>query len=176
MQFHTRIFVRVRNPGAQIAKIGGYLLTTSFMVFVILELSNAWDSYAGYLLYPFAAGVIASIAGRLIAKGNLYQIGLSDTQLVVDAAGIQIGAQTFPMDHITNLDFLVEGYDGMPTIRRGWVGARRRRPISGANNKIHFRAGGTRYLHQFYLPDRFAMQQLSQVFRTFYEGGIPFRE
>ncbi|HUB62031.1 MAG TPA: hypothetical protein VL978_15055, partial [Puia sp.] len=122
--------------------------------------------------------VLIMIAGRIIAKGNMFRIGLSDTDLVVAEDGVRIGNEFYPLDQITSLDFMIEGYDGAPTLRmgRGLFLLRKPRRLSGANNKIHFRSGGKRYLYQFYLPDRIAMQQLGQVFLIFYERRVSFGE
>ena len=106
----------------------------------------------------------------------MWEIGLSDTDLLVDENGIGIGTEWFALNQITELAFLIEGYDGQPTLMRTRVGLRRGRPSSGAKNKIHFVEGGKRHLYQFYLPDRLTMQQLGQVFRIYYERGVSFGE
>lgn len=48
--------------------------------------------------------------------------------------------------------------------------------MSGADNKIHFRAGGKRHIYQFYLRTDVDMQQLGRIFRVYYALGVRFRE
>lgn len=107
----------------------------------------------------------------------MFEIGLSDTDLVVGEEGIRIGDEFFAFDRITDLDFWVEGYDGMLGLKfRGYRSLRNVGKLSGADNKIHFRVNGRRYLYQFYLPDRNSMNRLGLVFKMFYERQIPFGE
>lgn len=177
MQFETRIFVKVGNPGARVADLGGFLLFFSFLFGAVVLYYNLNASWYYFSLIGLGLGVIALIIGRIMTKGNMFDIGLSDTALVVADEGIGIGNKWYPIDQVADLDFMIEGYDGQPTIRLGRIFLRRRRRgLTGANNKIHFRAGGERYLYQFYLPDRLSMQQLGQVFWIYYERQVPFGE
>jgi hypothetical protein len=176
MQFQARIFVPVRNPGARIAELGGPLFFGSLLVGAAVQTLKAPGSYQFYSLGLLGLSILCMIVGRIIAKGNLFTVGLSDTDLVVEEDGLRIGDTFYPLDQITDLDFMIEGYDGAPTFRRGFISARSGARLSGANNKIRFRAGGKKYIYQFYLPDQLAMQQLGQVFRIFYEQGVSFRE
>jgi hypothetical protein len=176
MQFQARIFVKVRNPGARIAELGGPLFFGSLLVGAAVRTLKAPDSYQFYSLGLFGLSILCMIVGRIIARGNLFTIGLSDSELIVAEDGVRIGNEFYPMDQLTDLDFMIEGFDGAPTFRRGLIFARRRARLSGANNKIHFRSGGKRYIYQFYLPDQLSMQQLGQVFRIFYEQGVSFGE
>jgi hypothetical protein len=89
--------------------------------------------------------------------------------------GIRVGEEFYPHDQLSDLDFWVEGYDGMGLIVRG-RGYLRRSKYHGTGNKIHFRVGGKKHLYQFYLPDLNSMNNLGQVFRKYYEHRIPFRE
>jgi hypothetical protein len=178
MQFQARIFVSVRNPGARIAGIGAWMFFGSLVLFAALEAFKVLDTYAKYWLWLFGLAILCMIVGRIVAKGNMFTIGLSDTDLVVGEDGVQVGNELYPLDQLTDLDFMIEGYDGAQTIRRGIIPLiyRRAGRLTGANNKIHFRAGGKRHLYQFYLPDRLSMQQLGLVFRIFYERSVPFGE
>jgi|SRR5580658_162805 len=176
MQFQTRIFVPVRNPGARIVNFAGPLMVGGIFLTGILRALKVPESYKDYSLGLIGIGILCWIVGRIVAKGNLFTIGLSDTDLVVAEDGVRVGNEFYPLEQITDLDFMIEGYDGAPSIRRGIVIFRRPAGLSGANNKIHFRAGGKRYLYQFYLPDQLFMSQLGQVFRIFYERGVSFGE
>jgi len=180
MQFQSRIFVKVKNPGARVADIGGALVIVSMVSEAGLAAFKVPRYFLVYPLGLLVLSILCMIIGRIIARGNMFSIGLSDTDLVVAEDGVRVGNEFFPLEQITDLDFMIEGYDGQPTVRWGrgiliFLSSKRGR-LSGANNKIHFRAGGQRYLHQFYLSDQLAMQQLGQVFRIFYERGVPFGE
>jgi hypothetical protein len=175
MEFQSRIFVRVSNPGARTADVGGVLIIVAMLLGVVLKLLKVPDSYEYYCLYVLGFGILCMIAGRIIAKGNMFTIGLSDTELVVAENGIRVGEEFYPHDQLSDLDFWVEGYDGMGLIVRG-RGYLRRSKYHGTGNKIHFRVGGKKHLYQFYLPDLNSMNNLGQVFRKYYEHRIPFRE
>ena len=175
MEFQSRIFVKVSNPGARVADLGGILFIASIVLAVVLKLLKVWDSYAYYCLYVLGLGILCMITGRIIAKGNMFTIGLSDTELVVAENGIRVGEEFYPHDQLSDLDFWVDGYEGMGLIVRG-RGYVRRRKYHGTGNKIHFRVNGRKHLYQFYLPDLNSMNNLGQVFRKYYERRIPFRE
>ncbi len=77
-------------------------------------------------------GILCMIGGRIIAKGNLFRIGLSDTELMVAENGVRVGEEFYSHDRLTDLAFWVEGYDGQPMLRYGRFGVSRgRRNMSG---------------------------------------------
>ena len=177
MEFQAKIFVSVSNPGARIAELGGPLVMGSVVLLGFLKLVKVPDYYEFYGIGLLVLGLLCMIGGRIMAKGNLFRIGLSDTELVAAENGVRVGEEFYSHDRLTDLAFWVEGYDGQPTLRYGRFGVSRgRRSLSGAENKIHFRANGKKHLYQFYLPDQGSMSQLGQVFRIYYERQIPFRE
>ena len=178
MEFQSRIFVRVKNPGARIADLGGPLIIGSMLLVGVVEKLKLPAPFEYYCIGLLVLGILCAIGGRIIAKGNMFTIGLSDTDLVVAEDGVRVGNELFLLDQLTDLDFMIEGYDGAPTIIRGraFLLGRRRGRLTGANNKIHFRADGKKHLYQFYLRDQGSMSQLGQVFRTFYQRCVPFRE
>jgi hypothetical protein len=177
MEFQSRIFVRVSNPGARIADLGGILVMGSAVLLGVLKLFKVSDSYGNYSIYLLILGILFMIVGRIIAKGNMFTIGLSDTELVVAEDGVRVGEEFYSHDQLTDLDFWIEGYDGMTTLKLGRFGVSRSgRKLSGADNKIHFSADGKKHLYQFYLRDQGSMSQLGQVFRKYYQRRIPFRE
>src|ERR1700734_4024779 len=109
MEFRSKIFVRVKNPGARIADLGGMLVYGSFVLIAILKVLKAPP---GYMLGGFCltvAAIIMVFIGRKIAKGNMFEIGLADTELVVAEDGVRIGEEYYPLDQITDLDFWIEG-------------------------------------------------------------------
>ena len=149
----------------------------SVVLLAVLNLLKVPGFYEYYCIGLLVVGLLCMIVGRIIAKGNMFRIGLSDTEFVAVEDGVRVGEEFYSHDQLTDLDFWVEGYDGMPTLRFGRFGVTRsRRNMSGAENKVHFRANGKKHLYQFYLPDQGSMSQLGQVFRIYYERRIPFRE
>lgn len=178
MEFQAKIFVKVSNPGARMADLGGIVFIGSILLLAGLALFKVSDRYENYCYGLIGFGILCAIAGRIIAKGNMFKIGLSDTELVVGENGLRVGEEYYLHDQLTDLDFWIEGYDGMPIVTYGrfFTVSRGRRKLSGADNKVHFRVEGKKHLYQFYLPDRGSWSQLGQVFRTYYERRIPFRE
>jgi hypothetical protein len=175
MEFQSRIFVKVSNPGARISELGNILIMGSAVLFGALKLLKVPAPYEYYCFIVLGLGILCMIVGRIMAKGNMFTIGLSDTELVVAESGVRVGEVYYSHDQLTDLDFWVEGYDGMPMIARG-RGYMRRSQYSGAGNKIHFRIDGKKHLYQFYLPDLNSLNNLGQVFRKYYERGTPFHE
>jgi hypothetical protein len=177
MEFQAKIFVSVSNPGARIAELGGPFIMGSIVLLAVLKVVKVPDFYGFYCIGLLVLGLLCMIVGRMIAKGNMFRIGLSDTELVAAENGVRVGEEFYSHDQLTDLAFWVEGYDGLPTLKFGRFGVTRSgRKVSGAENKIHFRANGKKHLYQFYLPDQSSMSQLGQVFRIYYERRIPFRE
>jgi hypothetical protein len=176
MEFQSRVFVKVSNPGAQMADFGGILIMGAAVLAGVLKLLKESDSAERYGFLVFILGILCVIVGRIIAKGNMFKIGLSDTELGIDENGIRVGEKFYSYDQLIDLDFWIEGYDGMPRLRMGRLIISANRMLSGVDNKIHFRADGKKHFYQFYLPDKVSMSQLGQVFRTYYERRIPFHE
>ena len=48
MQFQTQIFVKVKNNGARLAKLGGYLFAASLLIVGALTVTKAADAYLNY--------------------------------------------------------------------------------------------------------------------------------
>lgn len=104
--FQTRIIEKKKNPRARVATVGVVL----FMAGMLLSVVHGYEQYA---LWSFGAGMVLLIGGAVYAKGNLSNIGVSDTDVVVNVSSIRIWDMTYPIDQIAGLEFLVEGYDGM---------------------------------------------------------------
>jgi hypothetical protein len=177
MKFETKIFVPVKNPGARIADIGGAVFFAALVLLGAAKAIDLPDFYRVGIAGLWILSIPTIFIGRRIARGNLYEIGLSDTDLVLAEDGVRIGEEYYPHDQITDLDFWVEGYDGMigPQFK-GYRSFRNQGRMSGADNKIHFRAGGKRHRYQFYLRDDVSMRRLGDVFRILYAQGVPFKE
>jgi hypothetical protein len=177
MEFQSRIFVKVSNPGARISDMGGVLFYGSFLLIAIMKILKMPNEYMLYCLGLTVLAGIMIFVGRKIAKGNMFSIGLSDTELVVSEDGVRVGDTFYTHDQLTDLDFWIEGYDGMVGPQfKGYRSFRNLGKLSGTDNKIHFRIDGKKHLYQYYLQDENSMNNLSQVFRKYYERGIPFRE
>jgi hypothetical protein len=179
MQFETKVFVRVKNTGARVADSGGVLFfATLLLVAVFGGLKYRITPQVGIVLvFLWIGSIVLVFVGRRMAKGNLFEIGLSDTVLVLLDDSIHVGNEVYSFDQVTDLDFWIEGYDGMigPQFK-GYRSFRNQGRLSGADNKIHFRADGRRHLYQFYLRNDVDMQQLGRIFRSYYSKGVPFRE
>jgi hypothetical protein len=92
---------------------------------------------------------------------------------VISGLEIRIGTQIYPLSRVQDIDFEVEGYDGM-------IGKRLSSPeegqINGMHNYLRFIVDGQKQVCQFYLAGPSAVQQLGLLFRGFYEKGTPFVE
>jgi hypothetical protein len=177
MEFQSKIFVRVSNPGARLSDLGGILLMSSIVLIAVLKLLKASEMYSLFDIGLAVIGIALVLVGRSQANGNMFNIGLSDTNLVVTSKGIRLGEEFYPLDQVSDLDFWINGYDGMKGPQfKGYRNFRNQGRMSGADNKIHFRANGKKHLYQFYLPDQDSMNELGQVFRLFYEHRVPFGE
>ncbi len=177
MQFYAKTFVSVSNPGARMYETGGVLFLSSFAVMGLMKIMKVPIAYGLYSLILTGAGIILLIVGRIVSKGNMFAIGLSDNDLVISEDGIQTAGNSFPVNEISDLHFWIEGYDGMvgPTFK-AYRNFRNQARLSGADNKIHFRVDGKKHLYQFYLPNQESMNLLGQLFRSFYEQGVSFHE
>lgn len=72
-------------------EIGSVLFFGSLILAGVLSALKISDSYQIWSLCLFILGILSMIVGRIIAKGNMFTIGLSDTDLVVAEDGVQVG-------------------------------------------------------------------------------------
>ncbi len=107
------------------------------------------------------------------AKGDLADVEVSAKDLVINDVEIRIGETVYPLGQVQDIDFMVEGYDGMQ-------GRQYRGPseglINGMNNYLDFSASGESVRCYFYLAGQEAVQQLGLLFKEFYRKRINFVE
>lgn len=137
---------------------------------VFIALMHGAERYA---FTAFGVSAVLLIGGAIWAKGDLTNIMVSDSELVVSRCDIRIGAEVYPLMRITALDFLVEGYDGMqgPDWDSPTEGI-----LNGTMNYLYFVFEGRKIKCRFYLPDAAHMQQLGSVYKQLYAAGITFVE
>jgi hypothetical protein len=166
MEFRTKIVVSRRNKRAYTAYVGLFIAAASLLLVFIPSLSV-------YIPYVFGTGVAVVVIGALIARGDVRNYGLSGDELVISTEGIQVGALFHPLKMVRAMDFNVEAYAGM-YVNDGAM-------ISGSNsdgmtNELKFESGGASVKCGFYLGSKQQVQQLAQLFDTFYQQHIPFIE
>ena len=166
MEFRTKIVVSRRNKRAYIAYMGLFIAVASLLLVFIPSLDV-------YIPYVFGTGVAVVVIGALIARGDVRNYGLSGEELVISTEGIRLGALFHPLKMVRSMDFNVEAYAGM-YVNDGAM-------ISGSNsdgmtNELKFESGGGLVKCGFYLGSKQQVQQLAQLFDTFYQQHIPFIE
>lgn len=174
MEFQTKIVEGNKNPKARIVWAGGGL----FFLAMILTCIHGYERYG---LWLFGVAVVLMIGGALLVKGNFTFIDVSTTDIVIGTTGVRVGDTTYPLSQLTDIEFLVEGYDGMsdsygyvPITRRNYSTTRGR--VNGMNNYLTFKLGDEKVEWQFYLPDPQHVQQLGALFEELYSKHIPFVE
>lgn len=170
MKFHTKIVERNKNPKARVAWGGGILAGLGMIL-------TCFDPYRTYGLWLLGIGVVVLIVGTLVAKGDVDAIDVSATDLTIDTEAIKIGESSYLIGTVSDIEFQVEGYDGM-LISQG-PGAQNSRYLrynNGMNNFLSFTCGDEKNEWEFYLQDAQHVQVLGQLFKDFYSKGIAFRE
>ena len=166
MAFQTRLVVGKKNPKVRIAGAGAVLLVVS----VFLTMAPGYNSYA---LWGFGVSVALILVGAVLAKGDLADIEVSDSDLVINVSEIRTGDSVYPLSQVEELVFDVEGYDGM-------IGKRFTSPeegqINGMDNTVRFTFIGEKQDFRFYLSGPAEVQQLGLLFKELYEKRIPFEE
>jgi hypothetical protein len=173
MQFQAKIVEGNKNPNARIAWAGGGLL---FLGMVLM----CTDAYRRYGFWLFGIAIVVLIVGALRSKGDVGLIAVSDTDLVVSAEEIRVGDAIYPVGRVSDIQFQVEGYDGMLDpdgyARDSLRGRRNRGHVNGMNNYLNFRVGDSKQEWQFYLADAHQAQQLGACFKELYSKRVPFVE
>ena len=170
MEFQTKIIEKKKNPRARVAIVGVVLL----VVAMILALIRGYEHAA---MWTFGVAMVVLVGGAIYAKGDLTHIAVSPIDLVVNVSEMRIGEAAYPMGQIEELEFSVEGYDGM------WIPgtgnnsySNRGSSYNGMDNYISFGYAGEKVECRFYLPDAHHVQLLGGVFKEFYAKRIVFTE
>jgi hypothetical protein len=166
MEFRTKMVVSRRNARAYVAYAGLFIAVSSLAVAFIPAVSY-------YYPYVFGVGIGIVILGAIIARGDVRSYGLSEDELVVNAAGITVGAVHYPMRTVSRIDFNVEAFNGMYVNDGAMVSGSN---SDGMTNQLSFESGGTKINCGFYLSGKGQVQELALLFNEFYERRIPFVE
>ena len=169
MEFQTKIIEKKKNPRARVAIAGVVLLVAA----MILALIRGYEQPA---LWTFGVAMVVLVGGAVYAKGDLTHIRVSPIDLVVNVSEMRIGEAAYPMGQIEELEFSVEGYDGMWIPGTGNSQHSRESAYNGMDNYISFRYAGEKVGCRFYLPDAVHVQLLGGVFKQFYAQRVPFTE
>lgn len=144
-------------------------------VAIVLLLVYGYERYAlsAFGVVAFSLSAVLLIGGIVWTRGDLKNIMVSATDLVVTGTDIWIGATEYPLARVTELDFLVEGYDGMqgPDWDSPTEGV-----LDGTKNYLCFVFDGREVKCRFYLPNAAAMQQLGGLYKELYAARVPFVE
>ena len=170
MEFQTKIIEGNKNPRARVVWVGAALIFVSMVLMCM-------NGYVHYGFWLFGAGVVVLIVGLMGAKGDVDLMELSETNLVMDCEQIRVGETVYPLSQVTEIEFQVEGYDGMVD-EQGYASTRYRGQgiLNGMNNYLDFKFEDEKVEWQFYLPDPASVQQLGELFKELYSKGILFRE
>ena len=168
MEFQTKIVEHKKNPRARVPAIGVVL----FIVAMILSVTH-FEQFAVWL---FGVAMVLLIGGAIYARGDLSNIGVSATDLVINISEVRIGATQYLLSQVANLEFIVEGYDGMET--PGTSNYRRNREdyLNGMDNYLCFVSDGNEVKCRFYLGDPQHVQLLGALYKEFYSRRISFVE
>ena len=171
MVFRTKIITGRKNPKATVAIAGALSLVLAVCVLRV----HGYERYtlSGFRVTVFSLSAILLAGGVLWARGGLTSIMVSVTDLVVSSSDIRIGTAVYPLGQVTQLDFLVEGYDGMqgPDCDLPTEGV-----LNGTMNYVYFVFHGREVRCRFYLPDEGRMRELGRIYKELYEAGVPFLE
>jgi hypothetical protein len=166
MEFRTKLVLGKKNKKARLSVLGALVL----LVGVFMAMADGYERYA---LWTFVAGVVLLVVGAILAKGDLSDIEVSDSELVISRDGIRIGEEFYTMGLIQNMDFRVEGFDGM---RGKSYDSPTEGIINGMDNYLTFEVAGEEISCIFYLPGPAKVQELGLLFRDFYAQKIHFIE
>jgi hypothetical protein len=162
MEFRTKRVVATARKKATLSYIGFVLAVCS-----ILPISLPEWRLVGTIV--FIAGILLVLAGAFIAKGNISIVGLSGDDLVVTPEKICLGKEEYPMQKVKELDFDVNGFNGMQDPYSSYK-------LDGMGNQIKFLYEGSTVKSQFYLNSQEHVRQLGELFKSFYEQHVPFVE
>lgn len=166
MEFRTRLVTRKRNKRAYIAYAGLVIAASSLLLVFIPNMDD-------YIPYVFGGGIAVVVIGTVVARGDVRNYGISEEELIINNAGITVGAMHYPFSMITDMDFNVEAYNGLYVNDGAMVSGSK---SDGMTNDLSFRAGGSKVSCGFYLDSQQHVQLLGLVFHEFYTRHVPFVE
>jgi hypothetical protein len=165
LEFKVKLVTAKKNPKARVAILGAALL----MISVFLSLADGYEKYAEF---AFAAALIALIGGAIYAKGDLADIEVSSSELLMSHLEIRIDNSIYPINQVQEMHFDVDGYDGM--VAPGSI--KTAGNTNGMDNYLDFSYLGEKIKCRFYLSGPQDVQQLGLLFRELYGNHVAFRE
>ena len=162
MEFRTKRVVVTARKKATLSYIGFGLAACSILP---IGLPEWWGP--GTMI--FVVGILLVLVGAFIAKGNISIVGLSEEELVVTQEKICLGKEEYPIRKVKELDFDVNGFNGMQDPYSAYK-------LDGMGNQIKFDYEGSTIRSQFYLNSQEHVRQLGEMFKLFYEQHVPFIE
>ncbi len=169
MQFWTKSVKHQNDIRVRLSEAGGILMLVCGVLVSVAEKMR-------YSEEPAAIGALAGLClllvGWILRGFKVVRPLVTGTDIMISVNEIRIGDQTFLVDELEYLDFLVNSYEGMAGPRIRW----RRITLRGTDNNLYFTAKGKRYSFGFFLEDPIAMRRLEMLFREYYQKGIRFRE
>ena len=106
MEFQTKIIEKKKNPRARVAFAGIALLVLA-IIFTFIK------CYEHVTMWTFGIGMVVFAVGAIYAKGDLSHTRVSAADLIVNVSELRIGAEAYPIGQVEELEFMVDGYDGM---------------------------------------------------------------
>ena len=168
MEFQTKIIEKKKNPRARVAFAGIALLVLA-IIFTFIK------GYEHVTMWTFGIGMVVFAGGAIYAKGDLSHTRVSAADLIVNVSELRIGAEAYPIGQVEELEFMVDGYDGMYVEGSG-NNQNRGRTYSGMDNYVTFGYAAEKTECRFYLSDARHVQLLGGVFKEFYALRVPFTE
>jgi hypothetical protein len=166
MQFRTKLVIKRRNKRAWLAYAGLFIAASSLILVFIPSLND-------YIPYVFGTGIGIVVIGAVIARGDVATYGLSEENLVVGSAGIDVGGEHYPLNQIISMDFDVQAYAGMYVNDGAMISGSK---SDGMTNRLSFEIDGRTIACGFLLESPAHVQLLGLMFNEFYERHIPFIE
>jgi hypothetical protein len=166
MEFRTKLVITRKNKRAWLAYAGLFIAASSLVLVFIPSLTD-------YIPYVFGTGIGIVVIGAIIARGDVATYGLSEEDLVIGSAGVDVGGRHYPGGQVVNMDFDVQAYEGMYVNDGAMISGSK---SDGMTNRLSFEAGGKTVTCEFFLESPAHVQQLGLLFNAFYEQHIPFIE
>jgi hypothetical protein len=169
MQFWSKLVVKPNDIRTRLMEAGGIVMLVCWPLRAIMARMGHSEDFT---LVGVLAGFTLVLIGLTLKKDKIRPTRVMDIDIIITSREIRIGKQTFRIDQVEYLDFLVNSYQGMPGPSVRW----RRIVLDGMDNKLYFTADGKKHAYGFFLEDRMAMQRLGMLFREFYQERVFFRE
>lgn len=166
MEFQAKIVGANKSLWARMTWVGAVVLIAA--IFLAMA-----DGYERYAIWIFGLAATMLIVGAMMARGDVNERKVTTDDLVINLSEIRIGKLEYPMADIQEIDFSMDGYEGMTSFHyyAGDAGV-----VDGMGNALRFRTGDAHAKCLFFLAGQEDVGKLADLFREFYERRIAFRE